>query len=132
MNSTATEVLEFVKENDIKFIRLGFCDILGQQKNIAIMADGLQSAFESGVSFDAHSIRGFRDVTRSDLFLFPDPATLAVLPWRPGSGRVARFYCDIKNPDGSGFLHDGRMLLKKATARAEQMGYVCKIGAEQD
>ena len=130
MNSTAAEVLEFVKGNDIKFIRLGFCDILGQQKNIAIMADDLQSAFESGVSFDAHSIRGFRDVTRSDLFLFPDPATLAVLPWRPGSGRVARFYCDIKNPDGSEFLHDGRTILKKAIARAEQMGYVCKIGAE--
>jgi len=130
MNSTATEVLEFVKENDIKFIRLGFCDILGQQKNIAIMADDLESAFEIGVSFDAHSIRGFRDVTQSDLFLFPDPATLAVLPWRPGSGRVARFYCDIKNPDGSDFIHDGRMLLKKVSARAEQMGYVCKIGAE--
>ena len=130
MNSTVNEVLEFVKENDIKFVRLGFCDILGQQKNIAIMADDLQSAFESGISFDAHAIRGFRDVTQSDLFLFPAPATLAVLPWRPGAGRVARFYCDIKNPDGSEFLHDGRILLKRAVARAEQMGYVCKIGAE--
>ena len=130
INGTAKEVLEFVKENDIKFIRLGFCDILGQQKNIAIMSDDLQAAFESGISFDAHAIRGFRDITRSDLFLYPDPATLAVLPWRPGSGRVARFYCDIKNPDGTEFLHDGRILLKRAVARAEQMGYVCKIGAE--
>ena len=130
MDSTAKEVLEFVKENDIKFIRLNFCDILGQQKNIAIMADELESAFKNGVSFDAHMVRGFRDVTRSDLFLFPDPATLAILPWRPGSGRVARFYCNIKNPDGSEFLHDGRTLLKRAVARAEKMGYVCKIGAE--
>ena len=130
MNSTANEVLEFVKENDIKFIRLGFCDILGQQKNIAIMAEDLQSAFESGISFDAHAIRGFKDITRSDLFLYPDPATLAVLAWRPGSGRVARFYCDIKNPDGSEFLHDGRILLKRTVERAGQMGYVCKIGSE--
>jgi glutamine synthetase len=130
MNTTASEVLEFVKENDIKFIRLNFCDILGFQKNIAIMAEELQSAFESGVSFDAYAIRGFREVTRSDLFLFPDPATLAVLPWRPGPGRVARFYCDIKNPDGSPFLHDGRTLLKQAVERAGKMGYSCKIGAE--
>ena len=130
MNSTASEVLEFVKENDIKFIRLGFCDIFGVQKNISIMADELQFAFENGVSFDAHAIHGFRDITRSDLILFPDPATLMVLPWRPGPGRVARFYCDIKNPDGSHFSHDGRGLLKLMIARCEKMGYVCKIGAE--
>jgi glutamine synthetase len=130
MNSMISEVLEFVKENDIKFIRLNFCDILGYQKNIAIMAEELQSAFENGVSFDAYAIRGFREVTRSDLFLFPDPTTLAVLPWRPGPGRVVRFYCDIKNPDGSPFLHDGRTLLKQAVERAGKMGYSCKIGAE--
>ena len=130
MNSTASEVLEFVKENDVKFIRLSFCDIFGTQKNISIMADELESAFETGVSFDAHAIRGFRDITRSDLLLFPDPVTLAVLPWRPGPGRVARFYCDIKNPDGSAFSHDGRVILKQVVKRAENMGYVCKIGAE--
>lgn len=130
MNTTANEVLEFVKENDIKFIRLGFCDLLGNPKNISIISNELQSAFESGVSFDAHAICGFRDVTRSDLLLFPDPATLTVLSWRPGPGRVAHFYCDIKNPDGSEYLHDGRVLLKQVSQRAEKMGYVCKIGAE--
>jgi len=124
------EVLEFVKENDVKFVRLNFCDIFGFQKNIAIMADELQSAFKNGVSFDAHVIRGFRDITQSDLLLFPDPSTLAVLPWRPGPGRVIRFFCDIKKPDGSVFEHDTRMILKKVTERAQKMGYVCKIGAE--
>ena len=130
MNGTASEVLGFVKENDVQFIRLSFCDILGFQKNISIMADELEAAFESGISFDAHAIRGFRDVTQSDLLLFPDPATVTVLPWRPGPGRVARFYCDIKTPDGSAFCHDGRALLKAVAQRASRMGYVCKIGAE--
>lgn len=130
MNSTASEVQEFVKENDVKFISLGFCDPFGLQKNISIMADELHSAFENGISFDAHAIRCFRDVTRSDLLLFPDPATLTVLPWRPGSGRVAHFYCDIKTPDGSTFSHDGRYILKRVSQQYEQMGYVCKIGAE--
>ena len=130
MNTTASEVLEFVKENDVKFIRLGFCDLFGVQKNIAIMADELPSAFENGVSFDAHAINGFRDAVRSDLLLFPDPATLTVLPWRPGPGRVARFYCDIKNPDGSAFSFDGRALLKQVVRRAEKLGYSLKIGAE--
>ena len=130
MNSTAQEVLDFISENEVKFIRLSFCDIFGHQKNISIMADELQSAFDNGVSFDAHAINGFRDVTESDLLLFPDPSTLMVLPWRPGPGRVVRFFCDIKKPDGSEFHNDGRGLLRRTTERAMRMGYICKIGAE--
>jgi len=128
--TTVRDIAEFVRENDVKFIRLGFCDLFGFQKNISIMPDELTSAFESGVSFDAHAVKGFRDVTESDLFLFPDPSTLTILPWRPGPGRVARFYCDIRNPDGEAFPHDTRTLLKAVEARCEKMGYVCKIGAE--
>lgn len=130
MNTTANEVLQFVKENDVKFIRLGFSDLFGIQKNISIMPHELSGAFEHGISFDASAIIGFRDVTKSDLLLFPDPATLTVLPWRPGPGRVVRFYCDIKNPDGSAFAQDSRQLLKKVAVHYESMGYVCKIGAE--
>lgn len=130
MNNTISDVLKFVHENDVKFVRLAFCDPFGFQKNISIPAAELSSAFEYGVSFDAGAIRGFSDVTMSDLFLFPDPLTLTVLPWRPGPGRVIRFYCDIKHPDGSAFLSDGRDILKRVTQRAAAMGYVCKIGAE--
>lgn len=130
MITTANEVLQFVKENNVKFIRLGFCDIFGIQKNISIMPDELPWAFEHGISFDALPIKGFQDVIKSDLLLFPDPATLTVLPWRPGPGRVARFYCNIRNPDGSQFIYDSRYILKKVVERCENMGYVCKIGAE--
>ncbi|MDR0248348.1 MAG: glutamine synthetase family protein [Oscillospiraceae bacterium] len=124
------DVLAQALENDVKFIRLTFCDLFGVPKNIAIMAGELENAFRCGVSFDAHAIRGFRDTARSDLLLLPDPSTFSLLPWRPGSGRVARFYCDIKNPDGSPYAHDSRAILKKAAARCEELGYVCKIGAE--
>ena len=130
MNHTIKDVLEFVKENDVQFIRLAFCDLLGIQKNISIMPEELPAAFAHGVSFDASAIKGFRSVTQSDLLLFPDPTTLMVLPWRPGPGRVVRFYCDIKNPDGSPFSGDCRRLLKQVIVRSEQMGYTCKIGAE--
>ena len=130
MTTTENEVLQFIQENDVKFIRLGFCDPFGIQKNISIMPSELPAAFQEGVSFDASAIKGFRDVTRSDLLLFPDPATLTVMPWRPGPGRVVRFICDIKNPDGSAFEHDSRWVLKRVIERCEAMGYICKIGAE--
>jgi len=130
METTTNEVLKFVKENDVKFIRLGFCDLLGFQKNISIMAEELPAAFENGITFDGYAIKGFRDITQSDLFLFPDPATLTLLPWRPGPGRTARFFCDIKNPDGTPFALDGRGILKKVIAEYAKMGLVCTVGAE--
>ncbi|MDR3288823.1 MAG: glutamine synthetase family protein [Peptococcaceae bacterium] len=130
MTNTIKEVLQFVKENDVKFIRLGFCDPFGVQKNISLMPDGLPDAFENGVSFDASAIQGFSDITKSDLFLFPDPSTLTVLPWRPEPGRVVRFYCDIKNPDGSSFWGDTRFLLKQVMKHYEKNGYSCQIGTE--
>ena len=70
MTNTVSEVLEFVRENDVKFIRLAFTDPFGVMKNISIMPDLLPSAFENGISFDASAIKGFRDVTKSDLLLF--------------------------------------------------------------
>lgn len=130
MTELANGVLEFIRENDVKFIRLGFCDLFGVQKNISIMPEELPYAIEHGVSFDAHAILGFRDVTASDLFLFPDLTTLTALPWRPGPGRVVRFYGEIRTPDGAVFAQDSRALLKRVTERCEGLGYGCKLGAE--
>lgn len=130
MNDTVQEVLQFVRENDVKFIRLAFCDSFGNQKNIAIMPGQLPRAFDTGISFDASAIPGFLDVEASDLFLKPDAGTLAILPWRPSQGRVVRFFCDLYRPDGTLYEGDSRQLLKKAVARAAAMGYSVKVGAE--
>jgi len=130
MDIATREVLEFVRENDVKFVRLAFCDLLGFQKNISIMPDGLASAFENGVPFDAHAVPGFGGVADSDLLLFPDPLTLSILPWRPVPGRVVRFFCSVKNPDGSPSICDARNLLKETERRCRDMGYLCRIGVE--
>ena len=130
MNFAMNEVLEYVGENDVKFIRLAFSDLFGTMKNISIMPSELERAFEQGISFDASAIQGFNDVTHSDLFLFPIPSTLMLLPWRPQEGRVIRLLCDIRNPDGSPFIGDGRNYLKKAVDRCSEMGYSCQIGTE--
>lgn len=130
MKETIHEVLRFVEENDVKFIRLVFCDIFGMQKNISIMPWELPRAFEQGISFDGSAVRGFMNVNESDLFIVPDATTLSILPWRPSQGRVIRFFCDINYPDGTPFEGNSRNLLQKATCEAERMGYVCKIGSE--
>ena len=90
MKYSAQEVIQYISEEDVKFIRLAFCDVYGKQKNISIMPSELARAFEYGIAVDASAINGFGDETHSDLLLHPDPETLAVLPWRPEHGRVVR------------------------------------------
>ena len=114
MKYTPQEIMQYTAEEDVKFIRLAFCDVYGKQKNISIMPSELGRAFEQGIGFDASAVRGFGNEARSDLMLFPDPDTLSVLPWRPDHGRVVRMFCSIKKPDGQAFECDTRSLLVKA------------------
>ena len=132
MNYSKEEVLQYVQEEDVKFVRLAFCDVFGKQKNIAILADELPRAFESGISFDASAIAGFGDVTNSDLFLHPVPETLVPLPWRPENGRVVQMFSNITHPDGTPFLCDTRSLLKQAVSDARAAGFEFTFGAEQE
>lgn len=127
---TAQEVFDFVKEEDVKFIRLAFCDTLGRQKNISILPSELRRAFEDGISFDASAICGFGGAEKSDLLLFPDPSTLNILPWRPSHGKVVRMFCDIHHPDGTPFSRDTRAILRRAVADAKAAGITVQFGAE--
>lgn len=128
---TESEVLDFVKEEDVRFVRLAFFDITGRQKNISIMAGELERAFRDGIAFDASAVKGFENPNRSDLFLHPEPATLAVLPWRPMTGKVIRLFCGIKYPDGTPYEYDSRYILQKAVEKAKaEAGIEFKFGTE--
>ena len=98
MEYTVDEIRQFTAEEDVKFLRLAFCDIFGSQKNISILPDELDRAFSYGIAFDASAVPGFGDEVHSDLFLHPDSSTLCMLPWRPDHGRVARMFCHVLRP----------------------------------
>ena len=130
MEYSEGEVLQYIAENDVKFIKLFFTDIFGQIKSISVQPSVLKRAFKEGVSFDASAVKGFLSTTKSDLFIVPDPATLSVLPWRPQHGRVVRFYCNIRYPDGKPFEGDSRLILQRVMEKAAKMGFDVKIGTE--
>lgn len=132
MNYSKEEVMQYVREDDVKFIRLSFCDVFGRQKNISIMPDELPRAFEYGIAFDASAVAGFGDEARCDLLLHPDAQTITVLPWRPEHGRVVRMFSHITYPDGTPFECDTRNILKKAVEDATKAGYRFAFGAEQE
>ncbi len=128
---TVEEVLDFIQEEDVKFIRLAFFDLNGVQKNVSIMAGELERAFEYGISFDASSITGFEKANHSDMFLHPDPSTLAILPWRPSTGKVVRMFCDIRYSDGTPYEKDCRNILRNAAKKVqEECGISLNFGTE--
>lgn len=129
MDNTISEVLSFVEENDVKFIRLTFCDLFGVHKNISIMPGELQRAFTSGVHFEQGMVDGYKEA-EDPLFLVPDAGTVSILPWRPSQGRVIRFFCDVRHADGTPYEGCARSILKREISRAAQFGLSCRIGTE--
>ena len=132
MNLTEQEVMEYVEQEDVRFIRLAFCDVYGRQKNIAVMPGELARAFRSGIAIDASAIPGFGGEVRSDLFLHPDPSTLSSLPWRGENGKVVRMFCGVSHPDGTTLAMDSRALLQTAIERAERLGIAFAFGTEME
>nr|WP_320023895.1 type I glutamate--ammonia ligase [uncultured Acetobacterium sp.] len=124
------EVLEFIEANDVKFIRLQFCDLFGQNRNIAITAMQIERALNSGIPFDASLVVGFSESKLTDLVLYPDISTIQILPWRPQQGKVARILCDIRYPNGESFEADSRYILKETIKQAETLGYQFNISTE--
>lgn len=132
MKYSKEEVLQYVAEEDVKFIRMSFCDAYGRSKNISIMPGELERAFEYGIAIDGSAIAGFGGNVRSDLVLHPDPGTLSLLPWRPEHGRVVRMICDITYPDGTPFECDTRALLQSTVKKAADKGITFNFGSEME
>ncbi|MBN2733888.1 MAG: type I glutamate--ammonia ligase [Methanomicrobiaceae archaeon] len=123
-------MLQKMKDDKVKFIRLQFSDIQGQIKNVAIPDIQAEKALTDGISFDGSSIEGFARIEESDMVLKPDLSTYSLLPWRPEKARVARFICDVYKPDGTPFEGDPRYILKNQLKEAAEMGYTFNIGPE--
>lgn len=130
MNYSKEEVKDFIEQEDVKFVRLAFCDINGKQKNISISPTEIDRAFDEGISFDASAIEGFGNELTTDLMLHPISKTLNILPWRPSQGKVIRMFCNIKHPDGTPFELDSRQILQNAVKEAKTMGLTVQIGTE--
>ena len=124
-------VLKMAKENDVRFIRLWFTDILGMLKSFAISIDELEGALDEGMGFDGSSIEGFARIDESDMVAKPDPDTFQILPWRPlEHNAVARMFCDILKPGGQPFEGDPRFVLKRNLKKAADLGFTFYVGPE--
>lgn len=130
---TIKEVLKIIEEEHVRFIRLQFTDILGTIKNVEIPLSQLDKALDNKMMFDGSSIEGFVRIEESDMYLHPDLDTFIVFPWSSDKGKVARFICDIYNPDGSPFTGCPRYNLKRNLKKMEALGFSAfNIGTEPE
>ncbi len=127
---TKQEIISLVKEEDVKFIRLQFTDMLGRMKNIAVTESRLKDVLDNGCVVDGSTIEGFDDRADTDLCLCPDLDTFTIFPWRPHQGKVARLICDVKAADGKELECDPRLVLKRVTDEAKNAGFTFEVGPE--
>lgn len=132
MNYIVEEVMKYIEEEDVKFIRLAFRDAYGVQKNISVLPGEVYKAFDGGAPISAREIAGFRDSPYGTLYLKPDPETLSILPWRPDHGRVLRMFCDVCTPEGEVYASDTRAILRNAMEAARHRGVEFRFGTEAE
>ncbi|WP_080846352.1 type I glutamate--ammonia ligase [Cytobacillus gottheilii] len=120
---TKEDITRIAEEENVKFIRLQFTDILGTIKNVEIPISQLEKALDNKMMFDGSSIEGFVRIEESDMYLYPDLDTWVVFPWTAEKGKVARLICDIYSPDGTPFDGDPRNNLRRILGEMEELGF---------
>ncbi|RMH13784.1 MAG: glutamine synthetase [Gemmatimonadetes bacterium] len=131
--STPDEVLKYVDEYGISSIRIWFTDMMGFLKSFSITPKELAGAFEEGMGFDGSSVEGYQRIQESDMVAVPIASTAQVLPFRPGGSRSLRMYAEIRNPDGTPYASDPRVILQRSLARLEEHGFShMNIGPEAE
>lgn len=128
MARTKQDLLQELKDQRVRFLRLQFTDILGINKVVELPVTQFEKALDGEIMFDGSSIEGFgrTEVEESDMLLKPDYNTFVVYPsdLEPTTkGAVARLICDIAYPDGKPFEGDPRQALKRQIERAQKKGF---------
>src|SRR5215472_2378326 len=61
--SNADEVTKYIKDNDVKFVDVRFCDLPGVMQHFNVPAESIaEEFFTDGQTFDGSSIRGFQAI----------------------------------------------------------------------
>lgn len=127
------QIIQIVKTENVRFIRLQFTDLFGQIKNVEIPVSQLVKALDNKMMFDGSSIEGFVRIEESDMYLYPDLDTFVIFPWTAEKGKVARLICDIYHPDGTPFEGDPRSNLKRMLNEMKKLGFTeFNVGPEPE
>lgn len=133
-NYTKEQIIRITKEENVKYLKLQFTDMLGTIKSVEVPISKLEKALEGKIMFDGSSIEGFVRIMEADMYLEPDLSTFLILPLESSDyGKVARFICDVKKPNGEYFEGDPRHNLKLIVEKMKKMGFAkFNVGVEPE
>lgn len=130
---TKDEIRQMVKDEDIRFLRVMFTDLLGTIKSVDLPVSQLDKLMDNKIMFDGSSIDGFVRIEESDMYLYPDMSTWLVFPWGADHGKVARVICSVHMTDSTPFSGDPRNNLKRVVKEMQKMGFKSfNIGPEPE
>jgi glutamine synthetase len=125
--SAADEVRRVVSEQGIQFLFAQFVDMHGKPSAKLVPAHHIDDLLTDGAGFAGFAAGDIGQGPHDpDMIAMPDPASLTVLPWKPS---VARFACDV-TVEGEAWPFCPRTILRNALARAKELGFEPRIGAE--
>ncbi|GLZ75721.1 glutamine synthetase [Actinorhabdospora filicis] len=134
MFANPDELFRYIRDNDVRFIDVRFCDLPGvmQHFNVPVEAFGAD-VFTDGLAFDGSSIRGFQAIHESDMLLLPDVTSAFVDPFRAQKTIAINFF--IHDPfTREAYSRDPRNVAKKAEQYLASVGFADKayFGAEAE
>jgi glutamine synthetase len=134
MSMSATDVLQMIKDREVKFVDFRFTDTRGKEQHVSVPAKVMElDKFEEGHAFDGSSIAGWKGIQASDMLLMPDPATAYLDPFMDENTLVIT--CDVVEPtDGKGYDRDPRSIAKRGEAylKSSGVGDVAYFGPEPE
>lgn len=121
------EILEYIEDNGVKFVKLSFSDLLGRHRNVSVNASHFAEMADGFVIDPA--VFG----AESDLLLIPRPETFTTMPWRPSSGAVVSVMCKVRRVDGKPFGCDCGDIVELADKRfMESTGCSVRLTTESE
>ncbi|WP_045224562.1 glutamate--ammonia ligase [Methyloterricola oryzae] len=119
---TPKDVLQMIKEKEVKYVDFRFCDTKGKEQHVSVPASTIEEdLFEDGKMFDGSSIAGWKGINESDMILMPDASTAVMDPFFDDATLILR--CDIVEPATmQGYERDPRSIAKRAEAYLKSTG----------
>lgn len=119
---SAQDVMNTIKENEVKFVDFRFTDTNGKEQHVSVPSHTIdEDKLKEGQMFDGSSIAGWKPINESDMILQPDLSTAVIDPFTEES--TLNITCDIIEPtDMSGYEKDPRSIAKRAEKYMQESG----------
>ncbi|MDE2890594.1 MAG: type I glutamate--ammonia ligase [Gemmatimonadota bacterium] len=122
MGKTPQDVLDMIKENNVKIVDFRFTDYPGLWQHFSVPAEEVEEdTFEDGLGFDGSSMRGWQSIHESDLLVMPEADTAFVDPFLEIP--TLALFCEIQDPITRGqYTRDPRTVARRAEVYLRETG----------